>query len=403
MIDKRRAAVRTTGDEDGMVTQSITGVTWGHRRAIEPLQAATVEFMGKHPDISVNWRIRTLQDFEHQPLEVAMRGVDVLILDHPMVGAIAESGLFVPVDDVLAGVPGGTDPKSYIGPSLESYRWRDRFWAVPVDGATVNAIFRPDVLDVADLPVSWKDALDLGRALRRSGRWLGMAAGDHHALMTLQCLMANLGAPWPTQPGAAFVFDERVLSEAIGLVRQAVELAPPEALGWNSIALHDAMIARGDVVYCPATYGYATYGEADQTARLCFGPFAGAAVPYCAGTALGGAGAGMSARSEHPEAVRALLRFLASADVQHTIFATHRGQPARIEAWEDSACDAIFNGYFSSVAETMTRAWIRPRFNGYNPFEREAGRLFRAHLLGEISEASFIAQLRAIAPATVTA
>lgn len=364
----------------------LRGITWGHRRAIDPLVEASRAFAHKHGGDGADWAVRDLRAFEHQPLAEAIRACDLLVFDHPFIGEIAESGLFLPLDDVLAGVEGGAREASYAGPSLRSYRWRGQVWGAPVDAATMNAVLREDLVGMLDcpLPETWEQVVAFGRSARRRNLWLGLANGDHHGFLAAGTLMHNLGTGWTDAAEGGLCFDLSTFREALEALEEVNAYAHPDCGHFNSIALHDAMSSRDDIAYCPLTYGYATYGEADYgTRRLAFAAAPGLKTPYCAGTLVGGAAVGITAHCVDVEAAKAYVAFLLGAEVQSDIFARHHGQPATTSSWKDPVIDNTFNGYFSAVGETLARAAIRPRFKGYGLFEKRAGTHVAAFLRKE--------------------
>src|SRR6185437_2561050 len=70
-------------------TKILKGITWGHSRGFTPLVAAAQRFNEKHPDVSIVWEKRTLQQFADYPIERLIREYDLLIIDHPWVGTAA--------------------------------------------------------------------------------------------------------------------------------------------------------------------------------------------------------------------------------------------------------------------------------------------------------------------------
>ncbi len=374
----------------------LRGLTWGHRRAIDPLIEASKAYAQTHAGVGVTWSVRDLTAFEHQPLADAMRACDLLVFDHPFIEEIASSGLFLPLDDVLGGVEGGAVGQSYAGPSLESYRWSGKLWGAPVDAATMHGVLRADLLAKIEskVPRTWNDVVELGRAARKRGLWLGVANGDHHGFLAIGSMMHNRGSSWTTGPESGLQFDMAVFRESLEQLAEVSAYAHPDCGIFNAIALQDAMSTRDDIVYCPLTFGYATYGEADHGARrLCFAPAPGLREPYCAGTLLGGAGIGLSARCEDPGAASTFLRFLLHPQTQSGIFARHHGQPACQSCWSDPEINTRFNGYFSAVSGTIASAAIRPRFKGYGYFEKLAGVAVGSFLR---KESSLVATLTAM-------
>lgn len=355
-----------------MASTTLRGLTWDHRRAIDPLLGTLPAFRRGHPDVTVVWDKQPLAGFEYEPVAALARRYDLLVFDHPHVGAIAAAACLRPLDDLVG--PGD----AFVGPSLASYRWGGNLWGLPIDAATQVAVYRPDLFAALDtgVPRTWPEVIALGGEGRRCGRFLALALQGVHSLMTFYTLCASLGAPCGTEPGAPFVAAD-VGPRALETLRTLADLCPPEALGWNSIVAQDAMGDRDDLLYCPAIYGFATYAEPDRPKPLRF-----AALPGGVGSTLGGAGIGISAFARDPataEAAEAYVRHLAQSATQRA-FATHHGQPAHGDAWSDAAIDRRFGGFFSATRATMAGAWVRPRYPGYLAFQKQAGDLIEAHL-----------------------
>jgi multiple sugar transport system substrate-binding protein len=372
---------------------------WGHRRAVAPLEAAREAFRAIRPDTSLAMEVRPLSDFEHQGMEGVARAYDLVVFDHPFCGDIVSQDLFVPLDVHLPGLLGPSADARYIGPSIATYRIGGHVWGAPIDAATQHAIFRPDLLAqcVEPVPRSWHQALALGERLRNRGLSLGIAIETPHALMTIGSLMANAGLPWQTVPSEPLTLDGDGFLAALDLLRDLLAFCPPEAMAWNSIDLHDAMVARDDVVYCPAVYGYATYGEADMRKPLAFADFAGAAAPYHAGSAIGGTALGLSRFSDKREEALTFIAFMLSEGVQDRLIPSHHGQPALVSAWSTPANDAMFNGFYSAVKSSMETVWTRPRHPGYIIFQREAGSIVAQGLRDGMAGRAILAEVERIA------
>lgn len=371
-----------------MAAVRLRGMTWDHRRAIDPLMATQAMFAKVHPGIEIEWSSRPLHGFEFTPVAELARSYDMIILDHPFCGDIAASKCLLPLDDILAG-----DARSaFVGPSLETYVYGGQTWALPVDAACQVAVARPDLMARLDAaaPKDWAALLDLARKAARHGMKLAIGLRGVHSLMTFFTLCANLGKPCATSAHEPFA-DLATASMAFEHLRELVALCPAEALDWNSIALHDVMAARDDLAFCPAVYCYATYAEADHRHPLRFHDFPG---PRGArGSTIGGTGLGISALCAYPEAALNYARFAATAAAQ-SAFALHHGQPARLDCWKDAAINARFGGCYRDTLRTMEGCWIRPRFAGYLGFQAKAGDLIEHHLRGEIGERDLLNRLQ---------
>jgi len=370
----------------------LRGMAWQHRRALDPLLGTLPGFRALHPGIDVTWDQRPLAGFEFTPVAELAERYDLIILDHPFAGDIAAGRCLLPLD----GLADETTDHAFVGPSLASYRYAGHVWAMPVDGATQVAVCRPDLLASLghDIPASWDEMFALGKRARAVGQSLAVALKGVHSLMTFFTLCANQGKPCGIDPDRAFVEEDAGLA-ALAAMRRLLSYCPAQALDWNSIALHDAMVARDDLVYCPAVYCYATYAEADIRRPLAFANLPGLRRASPSGSTIGGTGIGISARTAHRDAAFAYVRYLMEAAVQRA-FALYHGQPARIEAWRDEALDRRFGGCFGNTLATMEQAWIRPRYAGYLRFQAVAGDLIETHLRGAIGEAALLERLQVL-------
>ena len=63
---------------------------------------------------------------------------------------------------------------SFVGRSLESYRYDGRTWALPIDAACQVAVARPDLIAALGkgAPETWDEMFELGSAARRLGQWV---------------------------------------------------------------------------------------------------------------------------------------------------------------------------------------------------------------------------------------
>jgi len=374
----------------------LCGMTWGHRRATEPLAALDRVFRNKRPDVTIEWRDRPLSGFEFDPMDMLAEENDLIVYDHPFCGLIDQTECLLSVIDIVAEEGGSA---AFVGPSAQTYRYGHGEWAVPVDAACQIAAYRPDLLARLDRPVpkTWDDVCALAQISAEKDMTVAIGLHGVHSLMTFFSLCANLGSPYATDDAGPDSSNPAV-REALAQMRRLVSLCKAPVLDWNSIAVQDALVGSENLVYCPAVYGFATFGEADCANRLAFGPFPGLnADAPAAGSTIGGAGLGVSYRvsrdPELKEAALAYARLAASASAQTTVFPQHHGQPAHMAAWTDPDIDAAFNGFFSDTRTTMEQSWIRPRYNGYLRFQAEAGDMIEAHLRGDLAEAKLLEQL----------
>lgn len=366
--------------------KKLRGLTWKHLRAVDSLRISSLVYSQRH-DVEIVWDIRDLSKFEHQPMEEIVRIYDMIVYDHPFSGILSTEHYFK--DLSVLSENSMLNPSAYIGASLESYYYKGQQWGIPIDGATNHAIYREDILKdfTTKIPKSWGEVCALGKKMNKKGARIGMAVKGHHGLLIVAALCANLGAPWSTNEDIPFVIDKNILQFSVQLVKDMIAYSNEEAVEWNSIDLHNAMIARDDIVFCPCVYGFAVYGEDYiYPKKLSFGNFTGYKEPFYNGSVLGGTAIGISEKSAYTNESIEYLVWLSNPETQKNILSAHHGQAARIEVWEDEEIDKQYNKFYSSIRKSMETAWMRPRFVGYQNFEHRAGNILESFLRNEISE-----------------
>lgn len=139
----------------------LRGMAWSHRRGIEPLRACAR--LLKAQGISIEWDARSLQGFEEATILDLGKTYDLIAIDHPFMGQAFRDRALLPVDEIVGADFVDELKAQSVGPSLESYIWRNRLWAIPVDAAAQVAAFRADLLARAGVtvPTSWREVLAL--------------------------------------------------------------------------------------------------------------------------------------------------------------------------------------------------------------------------------------------------
>ena len=142
----------------------------------------------------------------------------------------------------------------------------------------------------------------------------------------------------------------------------------------------------------PLIFGYANYAaDGFRARRIRFAdiPALGSHGPV--GSALGGTGIAVSAFGARKKAAADFAWWVASAEVQAGLYASSGGQPAHAAAWDSDAVNA-------PVAEARggPRAWLRPRHDGYMPFQDAAARLLNEALLAASPARETIARINAV-------
>jgi multiple sugar transport system substrate-binding protein len=357
----------------------LRGITWDHVRGWGGLRAAAEAYRVSHPDVRVTWETRSLQGFADQPVEALAR-YDLIVLDHPSVGAAVARGALVPMDDHLDRAFLDELARSSVGRSFESYTWEGHQWALPVDAAAQVAAYRPDLLERAgvDVPRTWDDVVRLSDVLRTLGLWVGMPAIPVDAVCAFLGTCAALGdSPLDDED----VVERAVGREALATIRAVIEAAHPDSLAWNPPGLFASMGQHDDVAYCPLAFGYVNFARDHFAAN----PLRFALSPTAVGQAtasgtLGGSGIAVSSGSGSVDEASAHAAFVCSAEVQRGVYVEGGGQPGHRSAWTDPEVDAAANGFFSQTLPALDAAYLRPRFDGFLAFQEAAGDLVHGFL-----------------------
>ena len=139
----------------------------------------------------------------------------------------------------------------------------------------------------------------------------------------------------------------------------------------------------------PLTYLYAPYSrEGYRPHRIAFHniPAIGPGGPI--GSALGGTGIAVSARTAEPAICTRFAVWLASAGVQRGLYAANNGQPGNARAWGDPAVNASAGNAYANTRLTHEAAWLRPRHKGYMAFQEEGSHIVLDAITGRTSHAA---------------
>jgi multiple sugar transport system substrate-binding protein len=384
---------------------ALTGMTWNHPRGHDSLLAATAEFTRAHPGVEVSWDARSLQDFADLPLAELADRYDLLVFDHPFIGAVAASKLLVPLDEILPPPVIADAAAHSVGPSHESYVWDDHPWALAIDAACHVSAYRPDL--VPDVPAGWAEAVGYARRARAAGGpLLALPAKPIDSLLAFITLLANdandagdvgdvgdandVGDPFGPDGGIAE--PDRAVA-ALELLAQLLAYAHPLSLESNPIQLLELMATTDEVAYLPLTFGYVTYATPGvRPKQVRFGPIP-AGRRGIAGGVLGGAGLGISARSAHVAQAASFLAFVASGAVQTGSYVAGGGQPGHRSAWLDPGVNARHGGFFADTLPGIDAAYLRPRWPGYLAAQTAAAELVHAGLTARVPARDLVAAL----------
>ena len=369
------------------MTTAITlrGMTWKHPRGLDPMVACSALWR-QRTGVDISWDQRPLQDFESYPVEDLARRYDLIVIDHPHVGQITGENCLLPLD-----VPGREAElkalaAASVGASYPSYLWQGRLWGFPIDAAAQVQAWRPDLIPA---PLTrWDEVLTLARR----GRVL-CPMRPPHSLMSFYTTAANLGTPCNVERGPLIAPEAGAV--AYELLAELAAHLDPVCFAMDPIAVLERMAEAGSpIASVPLTYGYVSYAmEAFRPARLRFAdiPAAGSAGPI--GSALGGTGIAVSAFSSQPGAALDFAYWVASGPVQRSVYALSGGQLGHAEGWEDAEVNARTWDFYRDTRRTLDTSWVRPRHDGYMPFQHRASVRLNAGLEAREPATAVIADL----------
>ena len=344
-------------------TVELQGITWDHERGRDPL-LATAERFEAETGIRVNWTARSLQAFGDAPIPELAERYDLLVLDHPHVGEIVPTGALLPLDELLDRDFIADQARSSVGPSHASYEWEGHLWGLAIDAAGHVSAYRPDLLERLGVavPETWDDVLALDEAARAAGMSISLPNKAVDTLGTLLTLLANSGTePYQDEEQLA---PRPVALEKLAYLTRLTAASPPEASSWNPILLLDRMAGHDELVYCPVLFGYSNYSRPGFRLNLVrFCPVPSAGLGPCGGV-IGGAGLSVSSRCRELDAARAYAEYVASPEVQRTLYVEAGGQPGHRAAWIDPHANELSSGYFADTLPGLDAGYLRPRYDG---------------------------------------
>ncbi len=124
----------------------LTGITWNHTRGYLPMVATAQRFAELHPDVSITWHKRSLQQFADAPLADLAARFDLMVIDHPSIGEAAHLNLLLPLDQHLPSAFLADQAANSVGQSHPSYTYDAHHYALAIDAATPISGYRPDLL-----------------------------------------------------------------------------------------------------------------------------------------------------------------------------------------------------------------------------------------------------------------
>lgn len=356
----------------------LKGITWGHSRGIVPLQACSQRVSELYPDIQIQWKQRTLQEFADFPIEKLTEHYDLLIIDHPWVGCAAEINCVVPLNEYLSIDFMKNQQDHQVGGSHDSYNYNGHQWALAIDAATPVASYRKDLLEQHEtlVPTAWEEVLQLAKKGKVA------APGIPIDLLMNFYMFCQIHGETPFKSQDIVVSDE-VAEKALETMKAFYSLLDKELFTANPIKVAELMSTTNQYWYCPFAYGYSNYSREG---------YAKFALQYTnivnynnspMRSTLGGTGLAISNFSSHKEEALIFAEMLASERYQSTEYVMNGGQPGHRKAWLSTRNNAITDNFFFNTIATLDNSFLRPRYYGYLEFQDRAGDYVQDFLLGK--------------------
>lgn len=363
-------------------SNTLRGITWKHDRGLAPLLATAKHFCEEHSDLTIEWEARSLQEFGEGTVRALADNYDLVIIDHPYMGQVAQEGCFLPLDEHFTPVQLRELERDSVGASYRSYNFEGHQWALPVDAAAQVAGYRADLLEVNGfkVPQTWEEVLDLAK-FRRG--FVSPALSPLDSLMCFFTLCANLGKPPFTSTDKPF--SNEIGERALERLRALAENSFEGALSANPVEIWERMSSSNDIAYCPLAFGYSNYARNGYRSKLVsFAPIPSSGRGPI-GATLGGAGVSISASCRLLDRALEYVGWVTGKECQRTLYVESGGQPASKAAWLDAHANELANGYFAATFPVLENAWLRPRFSGFECFQVKALTLVSQFLKADLS------------------
>lgn len=351
---------------------SYTGITWDHPRGYSALFEASRRLEHQGSPILIRWEKQSLAEFESKPIQELCARYDLVVMDHPHLGTAVSGNCLQPLDEWLASASIERLARTTLGSAFESYQYRGKYWALPLDAATQVMALRLDLLGARPVPVTWNEVLQLSDEVP-----VILSVGGPHALVTFFSICVALGEP-PASLDPALIISQSTGTKALELMTELSVRVSKVLFELNPIQILERMTQTDTIACCPLIYGYVNYADLRTQRKVL--TFEEAPVTDRGGrhgSTLGGTGLAVSRKARIcPELVDHLL-WLVSEDVQRNLIPHFDGQPSAIGAWSDPDLNQRWNGFYKNTFATIREAWIRPRYPGYIEFQSEGSAIVR--------------------------
>ena len=356
------------------VPLQLRGITWNHPRGILPFVESSRLYALSSQVLAI-WEAYAWDDFrERQFKELRQRSpyYDLIQFDHPWVGSYASNRWLEPLDPYISQEQRHYLESRFPRVIVDSYRWDDKLWALPVDMGAHVSFWRQDILESLslDVPRSWEEVLEAGRVLRDAGYMqpYGFANKTYQGFLFFVEILAEFGTLGDGFPHA-FVSEDAL--RALELIEELGALSHHDSARWNPWDVVQAVVEEGVVIGAPSVFGYvdATFRyEHSPHIITCLVPKLEATGLQC--SLLGGVGLGINHTSTHkPESFQYSL-FNIQPDTCRMML-EHNGQPVVQVASHIKEIEQFMEALRENVEISVTR----PRSPNWPQVELDGGEL----------------------------
>ena len=358
----------------------LRGITWEHPRGFGSVHGASPFYKSIAPDISIEWEFRSLQAFADRSIEELSQDFDLLIIDHPHIPMAAEEEIFAPFTDPKFVEALNTLKEQSVGKSFESYMHNQKVWALPVDAAAQVSASR--ISELVNHPINWDQVRDLAKENR-----VAWPLKPIDAFSSFITIATNLGHP-PMEEKGVFLKRESILT-VLDFMHDIIQYIPKSNFEMNPIEVAELLSSDSHWVYSPLLFGYTNYSRAGFRKNLLRYRDIPAGVGGISGSLLGGAGIAVSSKSNSIVQAQEFSLWLASAEIQRTLYFDAGGQPGNSKAWEDPRLNSLTEDFFTGTRKTLEEAYLRPRDKRFISVQDEISINMTKCLTGEINDLLF--------------
>ncbi|WP_367566267.1 ABC transporter substrate-binding protein [Lacrimispora sp.] len=343
----------------------LNGITWDHDRGLLPLLETTKSFHKLYPEIDIRWKKRTLKEFGDFPVEELAKEYDLLLVDHPFSGEAYKHNILIDYNQYMPKEVLQLREEQELGETHKCYNYNGKQLALSVDISAMVSAYRKDLFEAAGrgLPETLEEVIELARDTGQVAAPLGPT--------DIWCIFLSLGA---ARFGSDFVTEQGLNMEnavwAIDCIYDLYRVLMPESIDYNPIQIMDRMSRENSILYAPFCFGYVNYAWKNRDNPLNFTdtPLWDNAKRACI---LGGVGIAVSASSKNIEAAVRYAEYVTRPHIQEYEYFLSGGQPGQKDAWMSDHNNELTGNFFLNTLQTIKRAYLRPRFPGWNVFQEK--------------------------------